>query len=170
MWFYNSFFCFQEVANELARLSVWACARLGGYYDNSSPQTTPDNPAVKKSLMAILTPYLSQKLSNENTAEVFKFLSVCCSVFLRVKIMGKVLHSWCSKGRGMCYSVCGMVHIKDSLLLIEKSSPYSGWSGFTISYLNCHLSLCLTPYSHIKMCWMHRWIKPFGPPSKNIMY
>ena len=73
MSFYNSFFCFQEVANELARLSVWACARLGGYYDNSSPQTTPDNPAVKKSLMAILTPYLSQKLSNENTAEVFKF-------------------------------------------------------------------------------------------------
>ena len=23
----------------------------------------------------------------------------------------------------MCYSVCGMVHIKDLLLLIEKSSP-----------------------------------------------
>ena len=34
-----------------------------------------------------------------------------------------VLHDWCNKGRGMCYPVCGMVHIKESLLLIEKSSP-----------------------------------------------
>ena len=25
-------------------------------------------------------------------------------------------------GHGMCYSVCGMVHIKDSLLLLEKSN------------------------------------------------
>ena len=24
-----------------------------------------------------------------------------------------VLHDWCNKGRGMCYPVCGMVHIKD---------------------------------------------------------
>ena len=23
-----------------------------------------------------------------------------------------VLHDWCNKGRGMCYPVCGMVHIK----------------------------------------------------------
>ena len=23
-----------------------------------------------------------------------------------------VLHDWCNKGRGMCYSVWGMVHIK----------------------------------------------------------
>ena len=22
-----------------------------------------------------------------------------------------VLHDWCNKGRGMCYPVCGMVHI-----------------------------------------------------------
>ena len=23
-----------------------------------------------------------------------------------------VLHDWCNKGRGMCYPVCGMMHIK----------------------------------------------------------
>ena len=23
-----------------------------------------------------------------------------------------VLHDWCNKGRGICYPVCGMVHIK----------------------------------------------------------
>ena len=33
-----------------------------------------------------------------------------------------VLHDWCNKGRGMCYPVCGMVHIKQSFLLIGKSS------------------------------------------------
>ena len=27
-----------------------------------------------------------------------------------------VLHDWCNKGRGMCYPVCGMVHIKEPLL------------------------------------------------------
>ena len=43
-----------------------------------------------------------------------------------------VLHNWCNKGRGMCYPVCGMVHIKYPLLLIKKSSPY-GISGFPLS-------------------------------------
>ena len=33
-----------------------------------------------------------------------------------------VLHDWCNKGRGLCYPVCGMVHIKEPLLLIYKSS------------------------------------------------
>ena len=28
-----------------------------------------------------------------------------------------VLHDWCNKGHGMCYPVCGMVHIKEPLLL-----------------------------------------------------
>ena len=31
---------------------------------------------------------------------------------------------------GMCYPVCGMVHIKDILLLIEKSSPCSDGCRF----------------------------------------
>ena len=44
-----------------------------------------------------------------------------------------VLHDWCNKGRGMCYDVCWMVNIKDPLLLIEKSSPYSGGSGIPLS-------------------------------------
>ena len=37
-----------------------------------------------------------------------------------------VLHDWRNKGRGMCYHVCGMVHIKEPLLLIGKSSPCGG--------------------------------------------
>ena len=31
-----------------------------------------------------------------------------------------VLHDWCNKGGGMCYPVCGMVHIKEPLLLIDR--------------------------------------------------
>ena len=46
-----------------------------------------------------------------------------------------VLHDWCNKGRGMCYPVCGMVHIKEPLLLIDKSSPCGG-SGFLSHYQN----------------------------------
>lgn len=61
---------FQEIANELARLSIQACARLGGYYNNDSALSSPDNPTVKKSLGAMLTPYLARKLSNEHPAEV----------------------------------------------------------------------------------------------------
>ena len=53
-----------------------------------------------------------------------------------------------TKGRGMCYPVCGTVHIKESLLLIGKSSPCGG-SGFplslsesgTIPYVRRHISV-----------------------------
>ena len=43
-----------------------------------------------------------------------------------------VLHDWCNKGRGMCYPVCGMLHIKEPLLLVDKSSLCGG-SGFPFS-------------------------------------
>ena len=43
-----------------------------------------------------------------------------------------VFYDWCNKGRGMCYPVSGMVHIKKTLLLIGKSSPCGG-CGFPLS-------------------------------------
>ena len=58
-----------------------------------------------------------------------------------------VLHDWCNKGRGMCYPVCGMVHIKEPLLLIGKSSLCGG-SGFPFSLSEWCLTICLTPYNH----------------------
>ena len=51
-----------------------------------------------------------------------------------------MLHDWCNKGRGMCYSVCGMVHIKEPLLLIRKSSLCGG-SGFPLSLSEWSISL-----------------------------
>ena len=57
-----------------------------------------------------------------------------------------VLHDWSTKGRGMCYPVCGMVHIKEPLLLIVKSS-LCGSSGFPFSLSEWSLTICLTPYN-----------------------
>ena len=42
-----------------------------------------------------------------------------------------VLHDWFNKGHGMCYSVCGMVHIKETLLLIGRSN--CGGNGFPLA-------------------------------------
>ena len=41
----------------------------------------------------------------------------------------QVFHNWCNKSRGMCYPVCGMVHIKN-LLLIEKVAHVVSTAGF----------------------------------------
>ena len=57
-----------------------------------------------------------------------------------------VLHDWCNKGCGMCYAVCGMVHIIESLLLLGKSSLCGG-SGFPFSLSEWSLTICLTPYN-----------------------
>ena len=57
-----------------------------------------------------------------------------------------VLHDWYNKGRGMCYPVCGMVHIKEPLLLIGKSSPCGG-SRFPLSLSEWSFTICLTPYN-----------------------
>ena len=51
-----------------------------------------------------------------------------------------------NKGHGMCYPVCGMVHIKEPLLLIGKSSLCDG-SGFPSSLSEWSLTICLTPYN-----------------------
>ena len=55
-----------------------------------------------------------------------------------------VLHDWCNKGCGMYYPVCGMVHIKEPLLL---KSSLCGGSGFLFSLSEWSLSICLTPYN-----------------------
>ena len=57
-----------------------------------------------------------------------------------------VLHNWCNKGCGMCYPVCGMVHIKEPLLLIDKNSLCGG-SRFPFSLSEWSLTICLTPYN-----------------------
>ena len=55
-----------------------------------------------------------------------------------------VLHDWCIKGRGM-------VHIKESLLLIGTSSPCGG-SGFPLSLSEWSFTICPTPYNRKIKC------------------
>ena len=57
-----------------------------------------------------------------------------------------VLHDWCNKGHGMCYPVCGMVHIKEPLLLIGKSSSCGG-SRFPLSLSEWSFTICLMLYN-----------------------
>ena len=58
-----------------------------------------------------------------------------------------VLHDWCNKDRDMCYPVCGMVHIKEHLLLIGKSSLCGG-SRFSLSLSEWSFAICPPPYDH----------------------
>lgn len=70
----------QHVANSLAKLSLLALGRLGGYsaggdvdgtkQNGVAPEPPPENPAVRKSLAAMLTPYIARKLGTSSPAEV----------------------------------------------------------------------------------------------------
>ena len=55
-------------------------------------------------------------------------------------------HDWFNKGRGMYYPVCGMMHIKEPLLLIGKSSLCDG-SEFPLSLSEWSSTICVTPYN-----------------------
>ena len=46
----------------------------------------------------------------------------------------------------MCYPVCGMLHIKEPMLLIRKSS-LCGSSGFPLSLSEWSFTICPTPYN-----------------------
>ena len=58
-----------------------------------------------------------------------------------------VFHNWCNKYHGKCYPACGMVYIKDPLLLTGKSSPCSGGSGFPHSLSEWSFTICMMLYN-----------------------
>ena len=64
-----------------------------------------------------------------------------------IEMFQPVLHNWYNRGCGMYYPVCGMMHIKEPLLLIGMSSPCGG-SGFPLSLSEWSFTICLTPYNH----------------------
>ena len=61
------------------------------------------------------------------------------------KIDHPVIHSWCNKGHGMYYPLCGMEHMNDLLLLTGKSSSCSGGNRFPLSLSVWPFTLSLTP-------------------------
>lgn len=60
--------------NRLAKLSVKACARLGGYYEGDL--STPENKVAKTLFEKLLTPFVAEQLSEENPHQVI--LSLYC--------------------------------------------------------------------------------------------
>lgn len=102
----------QEVSNNLAKLSLVALSRLGGYsqtphsLDGTNPVpesngiegSPPENPAIRKSLAAMLTPYISRKLGTTSPAEVHcencthKHLGSCI-IFLKVQSSHVLLYT-----------------------------------------------------------------------------
>ena len=52
-----------------------------------------------------------------------------------------VFHDWYNKGGGMWYSLFGLVHIKEPLLLIGKSSQFGG-IGFPLSLSEWSFNIC----------------------------
>ncbi|XP_015609793.1 dnaJ homolog subfamily C member 13 isoform X2 [Cephus cinctus] len=67
----------QEVANNLAKLAVRACARLGGYMTGENE--TPHNPVTVAALEHLLTPYLTRQLGKDKPEEILKILNSNCS-------------------------------------------------------------------------------------------
>ncbi|KAF7993906.1 hypothetical protein HCN44_011175 [Aphidius gifuensis] len=67
----------QEVANNLAKLAVKACARLGGYMKGDNE--TPVNPVTVAALESLLTPYLSRQLAKDKPEDILKILNSNCS-------------------------------------------------------------------------------------------
>lgn len=66
----------QEISNNLAKLAVRACARLGGYMKGEDE--TPVNPVTVMTLEKLLTPYLSRQLSSDKPKEILKTLNSNC--------------------------------------------------------------------------------------------
>ncbi|XP_039278465.1 dnaJ homolog subfamily C member 13 isoform X2 [Nilaparvata lugens] len=65
----------QELANNLAKMSVKACARLGGYH-NTDESESPRNPVIQELFNRLFTPYLAQMFANEQPEELLKLLTV----------------------------------------------------------------------------------------------
>ena len=56
-----------------------------------------------------------------------------------------VIHEWCNKGRGVCYPLCGMVHI--TLAANRKKSSPCGGRRFPLSLSEWSFTICRTPYN-----------------------
>ena len=60
-----------------------------------------------------------------------------------LSLVQPVLHDWCNICRGMYYPVCGMMYIKEPLLLIGKSIPCGG-SGFPLSLSEWSITIIMS--------------------------
>ena len=66
------------------------------------------------------------------------------------------LHNSCNKSRGMYYPVCGMVNIKEPLLLIRKSSSCRGGSRFPLSVTESSFTVSYFSFQPVLHDWCNK--------------
>lgn len=66
----------QEIWNKLAKLSVKACAALGGFLEGEFK--TPVNEVAKTIFSRLITPYLTEQLGKEDPRQLLKMLTSNC--------------------------------------------------------------------------------------------
>ena len=71
-------------------------------------------------------------------------------------VLGDAAVAQCCTALHTVYPVCGMVRIKEPLLLIGKSSPYGG-SRFPLSLYEWSFTICLTPYNRCSSVLYSSW-------------
>ena len=81
---------------------------------------------------------------------------------IQLFLVSAMLYDWYNKGCGMCYPVCGMVHITDSFLLIKKLVPIVAAVGFPSHYLIGSFTMCFAPYN--------RKIKYVNRKERNVLF
>ena len=64
--------------------------------------------------------------------------SIPHGVPIEVFLVPASAHNWCNKGHVMCYPVCGKMHIKEPLLLIERVAHLAA-ARFLSHYLSGYL-------------------------------
>ena len=85
-------------------------------------------------------PYVQHHITNKNVLSAS--LNKTFPSFFQA-----VLHDWCNKGCGMSYPIYGIVHIKEPLLLIGKSSICGG-SRFPLTERSFTIHVCPMLYNH----------------------
>ena len=60
----------QAMSNKVAKQAIYAISRLGGYMGD-----TPENPAVRKVLQCLLTPYIAGLMSDPDAKQILKLLN-----------------------------------------------------------------------------------------------
>lgn len=110
----------QEVLNKLAKLSVNACAALGGYLEKEN--TTPVNELARKIFNQLLTPYMANLLKSEDPHQVIMHFECTIRVFLLQRILNIFFISSLFKLLKILTSNC--------------ETPYLIWNNSTRAELN----------------------------------
>ena len=142
------YFCWLNFNSVKMQVFLWTCIKKATLKKDSLIKSQN----IKTFITVCWTKKLTKRTIQQITDEI--------NLILKISVIGGVGHSsvvecsWCSrssdqthlfgpssyflfqpvfhKDHCMWYPVCGMVHMKDPLLLIRKSSPWSGSSGFLL--------------------------------------